>query len=147
MNSSRSHSMFMAELGESRLCASQPTLTSYIALTSFHRGKLVNEKQPLDWSQMPRTDWGWGSQVGKAMFVQPSLGPPSPSSIQEVLTLGRSPRRKGSITCGWGRAGPEEPHPRSPPRESHCPLHSLTLPFNHLPNKSLLSAYDVLALR
>lgn len=92
MNSSRSYTVFMAELGEARLSVSQPTLTSCVSLASFQRGKLLNQKQPLDWSQMPRTNRG--SQVEKVMFVQPSLVLPSSGSVPGSVDFGQVPKEK-----------------------------------------------------
>lgn len=92
MNSSRSHSKFVR--GLCGLCASQLTVTSCPALASVPRGKLMTQKQPLGWSQMPRTEQGWGGHVGKALFVQPSLVHLLPAQPRGVLTLGKPRRRK-----------------------------------------------------
>lgn len=107
----------------------------------------MNQTQPLSWSQMPRTEWERGGQVGKVMFVQPSLGPPSPSSVQGSVDFGQVLKgKKVTLPVEWGRAGPEDAPNPSPFSSKTDPLCS-PLSFNYSPNKPVESAYYVLPPR
>lgn len=116
------------------------------ALASFQRGKLVNQKQPLGWSQVPRTEQGYDDQGGRPCLFSTAWVHPPWAQSRGILTLGKSIRNKRWYYLqdggGLGQINP----PSSPVSFNTTPLCSL-LPYTliqsltqQIPTECLLSA-------